>query len=108
MEDELAEMVSAPIVEVTLLASDISLHDLPIVIGDETVVFPGDDFRAGQGKILQRPTSGSGSPRGGCWATTTPTSGCGARRRTSCNSLRVHRGRPGSPLTDSTWRFCGA
>ena len=52
MEDELAEMVSAPIDEVTLLADDITVHDLPILIGDETVVFPGDDFRAGQGKIL--------------------------------------------------------
>ena len=52
MEDELAEMVSAPIDQVTLLADDITVHDLPILIGDETVVFPGDDFRAGQGKIL--------------------------------------------------------
>ena len=54
MEDELAEMVSAPIDEVTLLADDITVHDLPILIGDETVVFPGDDFRAGQGKILPK------------------------------------------------------
>ena len=54
MEDELAEMVSAPIDQVTLLADDITVHDLPILIGDETVVFPGDDFRVGQGKILPR------------------------------------------------------
>ena len=54
MEDELAEIVSAPIDEVNLLADDITVHDLPIVIGDETVVFPGDDFRVGQGKILPK------------------------------------------------------
>ena len=54
MEDELAEMVSAPIDQVTLLADDITVHDLPILIGDETVVFPGDDFRVGQGRILPK------------------------------------------------------
>ena len=48
------EIVSAPKSEVTLLASDITIDDLPVLIGDETVVFPGDDFRAGQGKILPR------------------------------------------------------
>ncbi len=54
MDDGLVEIVSVPIDAVTLLASDISLHDLPIVIGDETVVFPGDDFRVGQGRILPK------------------------------------------------------
>ena len=48
------EIVSAPKSEVTLLTSDITVEDLPVLIGDETVVFPGDDFRAGQGKILPR------------------------------------------------------
>ena len=48
------EFVSAPKSEVTLLVSDITLDDLPVLIGDETVVFLGDDFRAGQGKILPR------------------------------------------------------
>ena len=48
------EIVSAPKSEVTPLASDITLDDLPVLIGDETVVFPGDDFRAGQGEILPR------------------------------------------------------
>ncbi len=51
---ESGEIVSAPKGEVTLLAEDITLDDLPVLIGDETVVFPGDDFRAGQGKILPR------------------------------------------------------
>ncbi len=51
---ESEEIVSAPKGEVTLLAEDITLDDLPVLIGDETVVFPGDDFRAGQGKILPR------------------------------------------------------
>ena len=54
MDDELAEIVSAPIGEVTLLADDITVHDLPILIGDETVVFPGDDFSVGQGRILPK------------------------------------------------------
>ena len=54
VDDDLAEIVSAPIDEVTLLADDISVHDLPILIGDETVVFPGGDFRAGQGRVLPR------------------------------------------------------
>ena len=46
------EIASAPKDEVTLMADDITLDDLPVLIGDEMVVFPGDDFRAGQGKIL--------------------------------------------------------
>ena len=50
MEDELAEMVSAPIVEVTLLADDITVHDLPILIGDETVVFPRRRLQCRAGK----------------------------------------------------------
>ena len=54
MDDELAEIVSAPIGEVTLLADDITVQDLPILIGDETVVFPGDDFSVGQGRILPK------------------------------------------------------
>ena len=54
LEDELGEIVSAPLDEVTLLADDITLRDLPILIGDETVVFPGDDFGVGQGRILPR------------------------------------------------------
>jgi hypothetical protein len=49
-----SEMVSAPKGEVSLLADDITFDDLPVLIGEETVVFPGDDFRAGQGKILPR------------------------------------------------------
>ena len=53
-EDEVWEYVSAPIDEVTLLADDITVRDLPIVIGDETVVFPGDDFQVGQGRILPK------------------------------------------------------
>ena len=48
------EVVSAPKGEVKLLANDITVDDLPVLIGNETVVFPGDDFRAGQGKILPR------------------------------------------------------
>ena len=48
------EIVSAPKDELTLLADDITVDDLPVLIGDETVVFPGDDFRARQGKILPR------------------------------------------------------
>ena len=48
------EIVSAPKSEVTLLTIDITLDDLPVLIGDETVVFPGDDFRVGQGKILPK------------------------------------------------------
>ncbi len=51
---ESEEVVSAVKDEVTLLAEDITVDDLPVLIGDETVVFPGDDFRAGQGKILPR------------------------------------------------------
>lgn len=47
-------MVNARKDEVTLLSEDITLDDLPVLIGDETVVFPGDDLRAGQGKILPR------------------------------------------------------
>lgn len=54
LDEEHPEIVGAPIDEVTLLTSDIGLDDLPVLIGDETVVFPGDDFRAGQGKILPR------------------------------------------------------
>ncbi len=54
VDDDLAEIVSAPIDEVTLLADDISVHDLPILIGDETVVFPGGDFSVGQGRILPK------------------------------------------------------
>lgn len=50
--DELGEIFGAPIDEVRLLADDITVHDLPILIRDETVVFPGDDFGVGQGKIL--------------------------------------------------------
>ena len=54
VDDEQSEVLAAPKDEVRLLAEDIALDDLPILIGDETVVFPGDDFRAGQGKILPR------------------------------------------------------
>ncbi len=53
-DDEESVIISAPKGEVTLLADDITVDDLPVLIGDETVVFPGDDFRAGQGKILPR------------------------------------------------------
>ena len=54
VDDELSEILGAPMDEVTLLADDVTLEDLPILIGDETVVFPGDDFRAGQGRILPK------------------------------------------------------
>ncbi|MCY4617949.1 MAG: SH3 domain-containing protein [Chloroflexi bacterium] len=47
-------LISAPIGDVTLLADDVTLEDLPILIGEETVVFPADDFRVGQGKILPK------------------------------------------------------
>ncbi len=55
VDDEWSEILGAPKDEVSLLAEDVSLEDLPILIGYETVVFPGDDFRVGQGRIL--PTS---------------------------------------------------
>ncbi len=54
VDDELSEILGAPKDEVRLLAEDVTLEDLPILIGDETVVFPGDDFRVGQGRILPR------------------------------------------------------
>ncbi len=54
VDDELSEILGAPMDEVTLLADDVTLDDLPILIGDETVVYPGDDFRAGQGRILPK------------------------------------------------------
>ena len=54
IEDETSRIIGAPINEVRLIDTDITLDDLPILIGDETVVFPGDDFRVGQGKILPR------------------------------------------------------
>ena len=47
-----AEIIGAPNDEVTLLADDLTLEDLPILIANETVVFPGNDFRVGQGKVL--------------------------------------------------------
>ena len=52
VDDEWSEILGAPKDEVSLLADDVTLEDLPILIGDETVVFPGDDFRVGQGRIL--------------------------------------------------------
>ncbi|MYG90460.1 MAG: SH3 domain-containing protein [Chloroflexi bacterium] len=54
LDEEYPEIVGAPIGESTLLARDIVLDDLPVLIGDETIVFPGNDFRAGQGRILPR------------------------------------------------------
>ncbi len=54
VDDEWSEILGAPKDEVTLLAEDVTLEDLPILVGDETVVFPGDDFRVGQGRILPR------------------------------------------------------
>ncbi|MCY4617515.1 MAG: hypothetical protein OXD50_03015 [Chloroflexi bacterium] len=54
MENETSSIIGAPTDEVTLLGDDVTLRDLPILIGDETVVFPGDDFRVGQGKILPK------------------------------------------------------
>ena len=44
----------APTDEVTLIDSDVALQDLPIVVEEATVVFPGDDFRVGQGKLFPR------------------------------------------------------
>ena len=52
VEGETPRIIRAPINEVTLHDTNITLNDLPILIGDETVVFPGDDFRVGQGRIL--------------------------------------------------------
>ncbi|MYD54572.1 MAG: hypothetical protein F4W96_09750 [Chloroflexi bacterium] len=49
-----AEILDAPISEVRLVDADAMLEELPILIGDETVVFPGDDFRVGQGRILPK------------------------------------------------------
>ncbi len=54
IDDEQSKILGAPKDEVSLLASDITIDDLPVLIGDETVVFPGDDFQAGQGKILPK------------------------------------------------------
>ena len=54
METETSSIIAAPIDEVTLLADDVTLENLPILIGDETVVFPGDDFGVGQGRILPK------------------------------------------------------
>ena len=54
LDDEQSAILGAPRDEVTLLVDDLTLDDLPILIGDETVVFPGDDFRVGQGKILPK------------------------------------------------------
>jgi len=51
-DDPSAEMVKAPIDGVALVAADLAPEDLPILIADETVVFPGGDFRAGQGRVL--------------------------------------------------------
>ncbi len=64
MSEESPWLIGAPIDEVTMLADDVMLEDLPIVIGDETVVFPGDDFRAGQGKILPKANEWMWLPRG--------------------------------------------
>ena len=52
--DERPMVIGAPIDEVRLIDADVTLEDLPILVADETVVFPGDDFRVGQGKILPR------------------------------------------------------
>ncbi|MXX31638.1 MAG: hypothetical protein F4Z51_05275 [Chloroflexi bacterium] len=52
--DERPTVIGAPIDEVRLLDADVTLEELPILIADETVVFPGDDFRVGQGKILPK------------------------------------------------------
>jgi len=54
MVDERPTVVGAPIDEVRLIDADVTLEELPILVADETVVFPGDDFRVGQGKILPR------------------------------------------------------
>ena len=53
-DGEETEYVHAAMDEVTLLSADVALKDLPIRIGEETVVFSGDDFRAGQGRILPK------------------------------------------------------
>lgn len=53
-DDEPSEIINAPRDEVRLLVEDVTLDDLPILLGDETVVFPGDDFRVGQGRILPK------------------------------------------------------
>ena len=54
LTDGPAKVLSAVIDEVSLQGDDIALDDLPILIliGGETVVFPGDDFSLGQGRIL--------------------------------------------------------
>ena len=51
-DQEAGEIIKAPIGEVTLIDADISLSELPMLIGDETVVYPGGDFRAEQGRLL--------------------------------------------------------
>ena len=51
-DEEAGEIINAPIGEVRLIDADISLSELPILIGGETVVYPGDDLRAGQGRLL--------------------------------------------------------
>jgi len=51
-DDTSAEIVQAPIDEVALVDADLGPEDLPILIADETVVFPGGNFRARQGRVL--------------------------------------------------------
>ena len=51
-DEEAGEIIDAPIGEVTLIDAGISLSELPILIGGETVVYRGDDFRTGQGQLL--------------------------------------------------------
>lgn len=51
-EDELGRITGAPVDKVLLLTTDVTTRDLPILLGDELVVFPGDDFRDGHGQVL--------------------------------------------------------
>ncbi len=108
MDGELDEIVSAPIDEVTLLASDISVQDLPILIGDETVVFPGDDFSVGQGKILPKANEWMWLPWG--WLLAHNDTHIWQWRplaRTSLSSRRPPGPAPGfSPDGRYTWRYC--
>lgn len=53
-EEEQPEIVGAAIDDVSLVEADVTLETLPILIGDESIIFPGVDFRGGQGKILPK------------------------------------------------------
>lgn len=51
-DQEAGVIFNAPIDDVALIDADFPVHDLPIFIGGETVVYRGDDFGPGQGRLL--------------------------------------------------------